>query len=445
MKKFGKRKDEPKAMTPIDPPAAGGNVTTAAGKKGSKTQQPATVVKQALQDKAIEYIKSGNIEALEKMTEDGSDEIKFLNRFHTKSGKTPLGVAAEEGRIASVTILLKAKADVNLVDKSGMTAFLYAGSSGEYEILEMLQEADADVHVRATAKDENALLLAASGNHMKCVELLTLFGLAVDDKNKLEETALSIALKFEYYDICSYLVDRQADINVRGVNGNTPLIRTAFDGRTRTAEFIISNGGDVNMANFNGETALMIACRHDHMGVAKLLLDNGANINATDQTGRTALMLCCMVGKHAMVQLLLERGADIHLSCLWGYTALTYACTRSITLSEDAILAHIGTIELLLEKGALVDAMDKNYNTPLMHCCRKGNMRIASLLLEQGADPTLRTMDNVAIADLIASEQDRDLFEMATKVIGGEGGHGQKPGTRPLPEWINQLNRKKAK
>jgi ankyrin repeat protein len=402
-----------------------------------------------VQDKAIEYIKSGNIEALEKMTEEGNEEIKFLDRLHTKSGKSSLGVAAEEGRIASMTVLLKAKASVDLVDKLGMTAFLYAGMSGEVDILEMLHDADTDVHVKTTAKNENALMLATKGNHLKCVELLNSYHLAVDDKNTQEETALSIALKFEYYPLCSYLVEREADINVLGVNGNTPLIRTAFDGRLTTAQFILNNKGNVNMTNLNGESALMIACRHGHMNVAALFIKSGADINLADNSGRTALMICSMVGKHDMLQFLVENGADVNLADSWGYSALMYACVRSTAgMSEESMSNHLASIELLLQAGAHIDAMDKNFNTSLMHCCRKGNMRVASLLLEAGADPRIRSIDDVAMEDLISSEEDRELFIDAIKDIHESESsqlQGRTAGTRPLPGWITELNNLRKK
>jgi ankyrin repeat protein len=444
MKKFGKRKDEPRPLTQ-DPTEVG---SAADGKKSAKGKASAgvKVVKQAIQDTAIEYIKSGNTEALEKMAEEGSEDVKFLNRLHTKSGKSPLCVAAEEGRIASMTILLKAKADVNLVDKSGMTAFLYAGTSGELEILEMLQEAEADVHARTTARHENALFLAAASNHLKCVELLIVYGLTFDDKNKQEETALSTALKFEYFPICTYLVERGADINVRGANGSTPLMRAAFAGRIQTAEFIVKNGGEVNLTNCNGETALSIACRHDRADIVNLLLRSGAEVDLPDQSGRTPLMFCCMVGKNAMIGLLVESGASVTAIDQWGYSALMYSCIRNTTNTpEDQMVAHIATVEFLLQNGALIDQMDKNYNTSLMHCCKKGHLRVACVLLELGADPTLRTMDDVATCDLIANDHDRALFIEATKSLTGLNRVGGGAGTRAMPEWIKLLNSRRKK
>lgn len=447
MKKFGKRKDGPKPLTPLPDDESGG--ATAAGKKGGKGKQstPAKVVKQALQDTAIEYIKSGNTEALEKMTEEGSEDIRFLNRLHTKSGKSSLCVAAEEGRIASITILLQAKPNVNLVDKSGMTAFLYAAMSGELEILEMLQEAEADMHAHSGARNENALFLATARNHLKCVELLVTSGLAFDEKNTQQETPLSTALKFEYFPICELLVEHGADINIRGTNGSTPLMRAAFAGRIQTVEFIVKHGGDVNLTNLNGESALSIACKHEHTEIVNLLLSSGANIDLADQSGRTALMLCCMVGKNNMIRLLLEQGANVNAIDLWGYSPLMYCCTRNVsTLPEDLVVAHIATIELLVQSGAFVDQMDKNFNTALMHCCKKGYLRVASVLLELGADPTLRNIDGVAIADLIASEEDRALFIEATRAMGGLARPDSAgAGSRTMPEWIKELNRRRKK
>lgn len=446
MKKFGKKKNEPTADSSRDSP-------TNTGKKGSKGQSAAKIIKQAAQDKAIEYIKAGNIEALEKMCEESSEDFKFLNRLHTKSGKSSLGVAAEEGRIGSMEILLKAKATVDLVDKTGMTALLYAGKSGEMEIIEMLHDADADLNVKSEVKSENALMLACQGNHMKCVELLSSYGLTVDDKNKREETALSIALKYEYFAVCSFLVEREADINVLGVNGNTPLIRSAFDGHEQTAEFILANRGNVNIQNFNGETALMVASRHGYATMVKLFLKYNAEVNTADETGRTALMLACMVGKSDIVRLLIDNGADLNQVDSWGYTALMCTCNRRLNFTETQLQEHFALIELLLQRGAYIDSMDKNYNTALMHCCKQGNMAVAKFLLELGADPTFRSINDIAMYDLIPNEEDKAIFHEAVGQFAAarnsEDGEPMdpydKPGTRRQPGWITELNDQKTK
>jgi ankyrin repeat protein len=434
MKKFQKKKNESSDQV---------GETSGKGKKGSSTK----VIKQAVQDKAIEFIKSGNIEALEKMLEEGSDEIKFLNRLHTKSGKSSLGVSAEEGRIGSLEMLLRAKPELDLVDKTGMTALLYAAKSGELEMIEMLHVAGADVHVKSDKKEENALILAASSNHIKCVELLEYYGLALDDKNKLDETALSIGLKYEYFPLCKFLVERSADINVRGKNGDTPLIRTAFDGREKTAIFILENKGDVNIKNVNGETALMIACKHGQKSIVELLVSNGAVLDDVDNGGKTALMFACILGKYEIMFFLVEKGASINLVDAWGYSALMHLCNRNMKGSpEAAVQEYLSCVEALVQLGAHIDSMDRNYSTSLMLACSKGSMELVLLLLRLGADPRFRTLDDRLPSELMRVEEDRVEFEEFVRNMPHRGTgvpDYTKPGVRLIPEWMHELNVKR--
>ena len=57
--------------------------------------------------------------------------------------------------------------------------------------------------------------------------------------------------------------------------------------------------------------------------------------------------------------------------------------------------------KLLLEKGAAVDAKDKNGVSALMMACTNGHVDAARLLLEEGADRSLRVPDGRIAADLV--------------------------------------------
>ncbi|KAJ1405781.1 ankyrin repeat-containing domain protein, partial [Ochromonadaceae sp. CCMP2298] len=137
--------------------------------------------------------------------------------------------------------------------------------------MESLRSLEANVHAKSE-RLENAVILATTHNFLRCVELLVTYRVALDEQTKDLQSALTIALKLEYFDLCLYLLARHCDINMRGVNGDTALIRTAFDGRTATAAFILEQGADPSIRNMNGETALMVASRHGQLGVMRLLL-----------------------------------------------------------------------------------------------------------------------------------------------------------------------------
>lgn len=136
-------------------------------------------VKQLPQDRAIDIIKTLNIEALEKLlvVPEGSETIPFINKFHSKSGKTCLTVAAEEGFIEIVKMLVNAKATIDLKDKNGLTPILYAAQAGEKNILEYLVDAGSDITITSKLKNENVLHLACRWNRVDTVVSILRYGI----------------------------------------------------------------------------------------------------------------------------------------------------------------------------------------------------------------------------------------------------------------------------
>jgi ankyrin repeat protein len=77
-----------------------------------------------------------------------------------------------------------------------------------------------------------------------------------------------------------------------------------------------------------------------------------------------------------VVQLLLEKGADVNARTDNGETALQCAATY----------AHEITVKLLLEKGADFNARTKYGETALHKAAANGNKAVIRLLLEKGVD-----------------------------------------------------------
>ncbi len=78
----------------------------------------------------------------------------------------------------------------------------------------------------------------------------------------------------------------------------------------------------------------------------------------------------------AKVKDLLEKGADVNARDKDGYTALMRACANG----------HTDTARLLIEKGADVKAKSEDGKTALMAACANGHTDTAQLLIEKGAD-----------------------------------------------------------
>lgn len=427
---------------------SGVSQNTAENATSSSSGQPGAtlLIKQAPpQDKAAEYIKAGNTEALKILLYEQSADAGFVNKCHTKTGKHLLGVAADEGRLESIEILLNSKAEVNLKDQNQMTAVLYATKFGVVEVVKMLVQGGADPYCIYEPTNESVLFFATKQNYIDVTTFFLEVGLPVEVSNSRNESPLSIAIKCEYYDLANLLLAQGANINVRRAGGNTPLFSAVFDNRLTTMKFILDNGGDVSLKNDNGETALLSACRLGFHDIAEFLINQGAELNDVDNAGKTPLIVACIAQKPKIVSLLLDRFANVTLKDKWGYCALSFAC--------KAKPPNLDIIQMLIRFHSPINSMDICYQTPLMHACMRQNMECAEILLKAGADASFKNIDERSARDFIESETTRELFDIQV-----EAAKQAQPlshddtnstivrntsniGLREKPHWLVHLNK----
>jgi len=121
--------------------------------------------------------------------------------------------------------------------------------------------------------------------------------------------------------------------------------------------------------DFDGATALHFAADMGRREVAAYLLKKGAAINARDRRGRTPLHCVAVLGRAP------RKGAH------WAHKTLAEAVRqRQALIRRREVLAPF-----LLAKGADINAVDREGDTPLAAAARTDNPTIAKLLLAGGA------------------------------------------------------------
>ena len=161
---------------------------------------------------------------------------------------------------------------------------------------------------------------------------------------------------------------------------------------------MLSEGAETEWMEENeGKTALILAAQYGHLRVAEQLIEAGADIEAkSDAFGddwtirtekdRTPLIWAaagrdCPRTQERMCRLLLDKGADPNVRNVSARTALQEAA-MSVRFSN---IDPRPTMELLLERGAYVNAYDANSWTALTECGLYGRKDVAEVLLAHGA------------------------------------------------------------
>ena len=126
------------------------------------------------------------------------------------------------------------------------------------------------------------------------------------------------------------------------------------------------------------------------------------DINFKDDTGATALHFAASGGYNDIAQLLLSKGASIEATDKDSNTLLHHAAQRGYT----------STVELLLSKGALIEATNKYNNTPLHRAAWNGHTSTVELLLSKGASIEVTNIENDTPLHLAACNSHTSTAEL---------------------------------
>ena len=333
----------------------------------------------------------GDIETVRLLLDDKPDWVHTVGSH----GRTMLWEAAYRGKLEMVQFLLERGADINLpgcyhiqhrIEISPYCVARYEGRDSVADYL-LQQGAQVDIHTAAYLKDYDVV-----HTHLD------------SDPSLINKGYLQAAM---------LPAGRPHTFEHREAVWATPLCYAIVGGNPRIVDLLISRGAVIEPYS---ERFLDYAVAYDRLAIVKALLENGADpgqaprildddsemsntlksygvppkdINDPGDMGWPMLVYVCRGdnGEHPdKILRLLEFGADIDVRNYKGKTALHCA----------AKAGFLTVIDLLIEKGATIDAPDNNGETALFETIRStikdGEKQRAAIeaLLIKGANPNLK-------------------------------------------------------
>jgi ankyrin repeat protein len=403
---------------------------------------------------------TGNAAVIERLLKAGADP-----NAASPGGETALMTVSRTGSVDAVKALLAYKADVNAREATrGQTALMWAAGEGHADVIKLLLEAGADLHATSHAPAAAAMsvggstyrrgvarmdvftpvLIAVRAGQIEAAGALLDAGANVNETTPDGTSALVLAIHNARYDMAAFLLERRADPNLAGQGWTAlhQLLRTRSlnigffphpeaTGRTSGIELarkLIEHGADVNARitrpiadgyrNFwvqNDATPLLMAAKGADAEMMRLLAAHGANPALTNKMGTTPLMAASGVemfnpnedsgtNEEALeaVTVALELGADVNQANNAGDTPLHGAAWRAAN----------GIIQLLVDRGARLDAKNKSGMTPLQIANGEEEGRVANINIRPWAvDLLVKLMKERGVPIEMKSAEGRFAFE----------------------------------
>ncbi|HVA48653.1 MAG TPA: ankyrin repeat domain-containing protein [Pirellulales bacterium] len=197
------------------------------------------------------------------------------------------------------------------------------------------------------------------------------------------------------------------------------------DGDHRALQTMLSEDRRIaSLKGPGGSTPLMYAVLYGDADAVRLLLDNGADPNVRNEVGASALMWAA--DDLEKTRWLLERGAEVNARSDDGRTALAIAASR---------FGSLAVVRLLLDSGADPSVRSPSYKgplTPLREAADVGDEAVVRLLIERGADvksagplPLIAALNanDARCVDLLMPSADRATLSTALASLGPPNGN----------------------
>lgn len=299
-----------------------------------------------------ELVFRGDHAALEQMLIDGANPNARNPVNDQGPGGTLLHVAAHEGDLRTVDLLLEYGANPRATDRIRATPLHYAAKRGRIDIIKRLVEERVDLHAIADFRgDDTPAALAMDRGQRKAAKYILFEAAGGDLRGEPLERLLHMAANNDDWELARALLEAGADPGAQEELGSWPLSRAVMSGSVEHVNLLLQHGATpLESHPFSPTRLLWDAARAANPEVIQILHDNGLSVDMRDDQARTALHHAARQTNPQATEYLIELGADVNARTDAGETPL-YMAVRSIRLENVRILLEHGADPSLSSAG----------------------------------------------------------------------------------------------
>jgi ankyrin repeat protein/thymidine kinase len=413
--------------------------------------------------------KNGDILILKALLRAGSSFITGASvNCQNKEGVTPLFLAAQNGHIDAVTILLNVGADPNQREYNKLTALHQAATNGHLKIVNLLIGLVLDPNIQ-DVKDETPLMKALYDGHEDIVKVFL-----QDNRINLRlkridgKTALDFARDKNYPNLVELITKKITEENLNEneqsydqKNQSDPInefFKSAVNGDlTSFSKILKDNKHFLNIKDDEGFSALHLAIFRNRIEIVKSYLDAGGHHSPLDKEGFTPVLFAITLKKTEIIEMLLYAGADpnfrivgknplIHNAAWYGCEKIVNLLLRfganpnlkgecnTVALHHAAMQGHLGIVIALLGAKADPNVQDYAGYTPLHKAVINGHENIIRILLNnKNININLKDFDGRTALDIARKKNNSPILNLLL-VAAGSRKRKHNENTSPIAE-----------
>lgn len=323
-----------------------------------------------------------------------------------------------KSKLEDAAIFLTEFANLNHVNKAGLTPLHVAASQGLSNLARALLEKGASPNNQSVVTDlKSALHYAVEANSAKVITaFIEYMESAVESTDRVDfnlknahgDSPFSLALSLGYNDLVPLLIKGGADVNARNGQDMTLLHQAILKEDSKTAVFLLNQGADMNALTADQESPLQLAIHCRLPDVVDALCIREVSFSAPDNKGDCPLWSALQSEQFEIASVLVRHGVDT--DC-WGpgpdgclQTLLHRAIDENKETAAQFLIRSGCDLDSPRQPGPQGQGGDeaKDKASPLHMCCQWGLRNVLHTLIDHGAnvnavDCDLKTPLHVAI------------------------------------------------